>query len=101
MENLQALKIDTWEYKHVNISTYYNYQGLLFTNRLCWCEGINILVDEATKTLVSVKQVHYTLKKISVIFKIVDAHIKPILLYTCEGVWDIEIYQAVYTVIQL
>ena len=56
---LRATEKWTFGNVQVKMSTYYNYLGLVFSNRLCWSKGINILVQKANNALVSVKQLQY------------------------------------------
>jgi hypothetical protein len=82
--------IEHWNYgnEKVRISTYYNYLGLMCSNRLSWTKGIRTLLSKANKAIVGIKQIQYKFKNIPpiVLFKMFDTQIKPIILYTSE-IW--------------
>ena len=75
----------------VKIATYYNYLGVMFSNRLSWTVCTNTLVLKASKALLVIKQLQHTFTNIpvNVLFKLFDCKIKPILLYGAE-VWGFQ-----------
>ena len=79
-----------WKFgdKVLDVVTYYKYLGILFSSRNSWFMTKKTLANQASKTLFAIKSklsrfggVH-----LSLLFKIVDSKILPILLYGSE-IW--------------
>ena len=74
----------------LKVSTYYNYLGVTFSNRLCWSKCVQNLVMKANRAMAAIKIFSSILKNISpsVLLKIFDVQLKPIILYGSE-IWGV------------
>ncbi|XP_071115244.1 uncharacterized protein [Haliotis cracherodii] len=73
--------------KRINVSTYYSYLGVLFSNRLSWTKCIDTLKIKANKALFAIKQLQFHFVNMpvnNILFKLFNIKIKPILLYGAE-----------------
>ena len=79
-----------WKFgeKVLDVVTYYKYLGILFSSRNSWFMAQKTLANQASKTLFAVKSklTQFGDVNLSVLFKIFDIKILPILLYGSE-IW--------------
>ncbi len=75
----------------IQIATYYNYLGVLISNRLSWSKCNVTLVNKASKALFVITKLvsKFPNMPVNLLFKLFDTKIKPILLYGAE-VWGYE-----------
>ena len=76
--------------------TYYNYQGMLFSSRLCWSHHIETIASKGSRIVTYMKRCFSRFDGMDRItaFKVFDIKIKPILLYGAE-IWGIKYYNAI------
>ena len=83
---------EEWFYKgeKMEVTTYYNYLGLLFSSRLVWSKCIDNFACRAMGFTAKVRQLCYKFNNVNVniLFKIFDVKIKPALLYGSE-IWGV------------
>ncbi|XP_067664324.1 uncharacterized protein [Haliotis asinina] len=77
----------------IKVTTYYNYLGILFSNRLSWSKCVDTLAVKGNKALFFIKKLLFMLPglPVNIAFKLFDIKIKPVLLYGAE-VWGFQRY---------
>jgi len=89
---------EKWHYRGQIIETvpFYKYLGSFFTTKLSWTKTVNTLSLQATKAVHTIYkyQTHFGYFSLTEMFKIFDAMVTPILVYSSE-VWGTRYYERI------